>query len=186
MLLPYPNISSIPILTSPRPSSSCSPSQIQKGKRNLASGLSLKSYGPPTAPHHPITFRGSGGSTCPDTEHDQPADPEPGGGWPVVPSGPCTQHRHRLHPHVLALRPHLVPHCAVHHLCHRLRLHLHPGPHGSRQVWRFIVGIVMGSITMKVFFSQVLLEINEIIGISKPRLMQMMFYHLKSAAFEVV
>ena len=35
-----------------------SPSQIQKGKGNLASGLSLKCYGPPTPP--PYNFKGSG------------------------------------------------------------------------------------------------------------------------------
>ena len=44
----------------------------------------------------------------PDEEHDQPADPEPGGCWPVVPAGLCARHRQWLHPDVLALRPHLV------------------------------------------------------------------------------
>ena len=44
----------------------------------------------------------------PDSEHDQPADPEPGGGWPVVPAGLRARHRQWLHPDVLALRPHMV------------------------------------------------------------------------------
>ena len=42
-------------LTSFRPGSIPSPSQIQKGKGNLASGLSLKSYWPPTPPPYNFT-----------------------------------------------------------------------------------------------------------------------------------
>ena len=48
--------------------------------------------------------------------------------------GLCPGHCQWLHPHVLALRAHLVQDRPVHHLRHRLRLHLHPRPYGRGQV----------------------------------------------------
>ena len=61
----------------------------------------------------------------------------------------CSSHCKWLHPHVLALRPHLVQDRPVHHLRHRLRLHLHPRPHGRGQVehhW-----IIIKRETLKIF-----------------------------------
>ena len=49
-------VSLFTILTSPWPSPKSLKVESIKGKRNLASGLSLKSYGPPTPPHPNFPF----------------------------------------------------------------------------------------------------------------------------------
>ena len=100
-----------------------------------------------------IEFEGSPHSS--DEEHNQPPDTQPGCSWPPLHSGMsppspvtsscispglCPRHCQWLH-HALALRPHLVQDRPVHHLRHRLRLHLHPRPHGRGQVehhWKII------------------------------------------------